>query len=146
MHYVSDTTMTGRTNRRKNRDLICILDRAASRLPWTAINKTADVGMNSSRWRVSAMQDSSPLATIVIVNYNYDEFLAAAIDSAPPASGNAYRKSQELYRRAPDGYTTGLAGVARRVVSNRAHFDAITSPQKRNKLDSAKLPISAENS
>jgi glycosyltransferase involved in cell wall biosynthesis len=46
---------------------------------------------------------------------------------SPPASGNAYRKSfldvimpiadQELYRRAADGYTTGLAGIAGRVVS-----------------------------
>jgi glycosyltransferase involved in cell wall biosynthesis len=46
---------------------------------------------------------------------------------SPPASGNAYRKSfldeimpivdVELYRRAADGYTTGLAGVAGRVVS-----------------------------
>jgi glycosyltransferase involved in cell wall biosynthesis len=45
----------------------------------------------------------------------------------PPASGNAYRKSfldqimpiadTQLYRRAADGYTTGLAGVAGRVVS-----------------------------
>jgi glycosyltransferase involved in cell wall biosynthesis len=40
---------------------------------------------------------------------------------SPPASGNAYRKSfldeimpiadEELYRHAPDGYTTGLAGL-----------------------------------
>jgi hypothetical protein len=45
----------------------------------------------------------------------------------PPASGNAYRKSfldkimpiadEELYRRSADGYTTGLAGIAGRVVS-----------------------------
>jgi glycosyltransferase involved in cell wall biosynthesis len=54
-----------------------------------------------------------------ILNYGYYV--------SPPASGNAYRKSfldqimpiadEELYRRAPDGYTTGLAGVAGRVVS-----------------------------
>lgn len=46
---------------------------------------------------------------------------------SPPASGNAFRKSFldaimpiadiELYRRAADGYTTGLAGVAGKVVS-----------------------------
>lgn len=46
---------------------------------------------------------------------------------SPPASGNAFRKSfldavmpiadVELYRRAADGYTTGLAGVAGRVIS-----------------------------
>jgi glycosyltransferase involved in cell wall biosynthesis len=46
---------------------------------------------------------------------------------SPPASGNAFRKSfldeimpiadQELYRRAADGYTTGLAGLAGCVVS-----------------------------
>ncbi len=45
----------------------------------------------------------------------------------PPASGNAYRKSfldeimpiadEELYRHAPDGYTTGLAGMAGKIVS-----------------------------
>jgi glycosyltransferase involved in cell wall biosynthesis len=45
----------------------------------------------------------------------------------PPASGNAYRKSfldeimpiadEELYRHAPDGYTTGLAGMAGKVAS-----------------------------
>jgi glycosyltransferase involved in cell wall biosynthesis len=45
----------------------------------------------------------------------------------PPASGNAFRKSfldeimpiadQARYRNAPDGYTTGLAGIAGRVVS-----------------------------
>lgn len=45
----------------------------------------------------------------------------------PPASGNAYRKSfldeimpiadTQLYRRAADGYTTGLAGLAGRIVS-----------------------------
>jgi glycosyltransferase involved in cell wall biosynthesis len=47
--------------------------------------------------------------------------------TSPPASGNAFRKSfldaimpianMEAYRRAADGYTTGLAGVAGRVVS-----------------------------
>jgi glycosyltransferase involved in cell wall biosynthesis len=46
---------------------------------------------------------------------------------SPPASGNAFRKSfldkimpiadEELYRRAADGYTTGLAGLAGCVVS-----------------------------
>jgi glycosyltransferase involved in cell wall biosynthesis len=46
---------------------------------------------------------------------------------SPPASGNAFRKTflddimpimdEELYRRAADGYTTGLAGVAGSVVS-----------------------------
>lgn len=46
---------------------------------------------------------------------------------SPPASGNAFRKSfldkimpianQEVYRRSADGYTTGLAGVAGRIVS-----------------------------
>jgi glycosyltransferase involved in cell wall biosynthesis len=46
---------------------------------------------------------------------------------SPPASGNAFRKSFldaimpiadiEVYRRAADGYTTGLAGVAGKVVS-----------------------------
>ncbi len=46
---------------------------------------------------------------------------------SPPASGNAFRKSfldvimpiadQEVYRQAADGYTTGLAGIAGRVVS-----------------------------
>jgi glycosyltransferase involved in cell wall biosynthesis len=46
---------------------------------------------------------------------------------SPPASGNAYRKSfldeimpiadAELYRRATDGYTTGLAGIAGKIVS-----------------------------
>jgi len=46
---------------------------------------------------------------------------------SPPASGNAYRKSfldeimpiadAELYRHAPDGYTTGLAGMAGEIVS-----------------------------
>ncbi len=46
---------------------------------------------------------------------------------SPPASGNAFRKSFldavmpiadiEMYRRAADGYTTGLAGVAGKVVS-----------------------------
>lgn len=46
---------------------------------------------------------------------------------SPPASGNAYRKSfldeimpiadAELYRRAADGYTTGLAGMAGNIVS-----------------------------
>jgi len=46
---------------------------------------------------------------------------------SPPASGNAYRKSfldeimpiadEELYRHAPDGYTTGLAGMAGNIVS-----------------------------
>jgi glycosyltransferase involved in cell wall biosynthesis len=46
---------------------------------------------------------------------------------SPPASGNAFRKSfldtimpiadEELYRRAPDGYTTGLAGLAGHVES-----------------------------
>ena len=46
---------------------------------------------------------------------------------SPPASGNAFRKSfldaimpiedMEMYRRAADGYTTGLAGVAGSVVS-----------------------------
>jgi glycosyltransferase involved in cell wall biosynthesis len=45
----------------------------------------------------------------------------------PPASGNAYRKSfldqimpiadEELYRHAPDGYTTGLAGLDGGVLS-----------------------------
>jgi len=45
----------------------------------------------------------------------------------PPASGNAFRKKfldeimpiadEELYRRAADGYTTGLAGVAGNVIS-----------------------------
>jgi glycosyltransferase involved in cell wall biosynthesis len=47
--------------------------------------------------------------------------------ASPPASGNAYRQSfldeimpiadAELYRHAPDGYTTGLAGMAGTVVS-----------------------------
>lgn len=47
--------------------------------------------------------------------------------TSPPASGNAFRKSfldeimpiadEQLYRRAGDGYTTGLAGIAGRVVS-----------------------------
>ena len=46
---------------------------------------------------------------------------------SPPASGNAFRKSfldevmpiqdEQRYRRAPDGYTTGLAGIAGRVIS-----------------------------
>jgi glycosyltransferase involved in cell wall biosynthesis len=45
---------------------------------------------------------------------------------SPPASGNAYRKSfldeimpadEVRHRRAPDGYTTGLAGIAGRVIS-----------------------------
>ena len=46
---------------------------------------------------------------------------------SPPASGNAFRKSfldqimpienEELYRRSADGYTTGLAGVAGRIIS-----------------------------
>jgi glycosyltransferase involved in cell wall biosynthesis len=46
---------------------------------------------------------------------------------SPPASGNAYRKSfldeimpiadAELYRHAPDGYTTGLAGMAGKIAS-----------------------------
>lgn len=46
---------------------------------------------------------------------------------SPPASGNAYRKSfldeimpiadAELYRRAPDGYTTGLAGMTGKIAS-----------------------------
>ena len=46
---------------------------------------------------------------------------------SPPASGNAYRKSfldeimpiadVELYRQATDGYTTGLAGMAGKIVS-----------------------------
>ena len=46
---------------------------------------------------------------------------------SPPASGNAFRKTflddimpimdEELYRRAADGYTTGLAGLAGSVVS-----------------------------
>jgi glycosyltransferase involved in cell wall biosynthesis len=46
---------------------------------------------------------------------------------SPPASGNAFRKSfldeimpiadEVRYRKAPDGYTTGLAGIAGRVVS-----------------------------
>jgi glycosyltransferase involved in cell wall biosynthesis len=40
------------------------------------------IGVNPSHWRVSAMRECGPLATIVVVNYNYDEFLAAAIDSA----------------------------------------------------------------
>jgi glycosyltransferase involved in cell wall biosynthesis len=54
-----------------------------------------------------------------IANYGY--YLS------PPASGNAFRKAflddimpimdEELYRRAADGYTTGLAGVAGSVVS-----------------------------
>jgi glycosyltransferase involved in cell wall biosynthesis len=48
---------------------------------------------------------------------------------SPPCSGNAYRKSFldgimpiadiELYRQAPDGYTTGLAGLAGSIVSIR---------------------------
>jgi glycosyltransferase involved in cell wall biosynthesis len=47
--------------------------------------------------------------------------------ASPPASGNAYRKSfldeimpiadAELYRQATDGYTTGLAGMAGKIVS-----------------------------
>src|SRR6185437_5416442 len=47
--------------------------------------------------------------------------------TSPPASGNAFRKrfldeimpiaDEELYRRAADGYTTGLAGIAGHVVS-----------------------------
>jgi len=46
---------------------------------------------------------------------------------SPPASGNAYRKSfldeimpivdEELYRQAADGYPTGLAGMAGKIVS-----------------------------
>jgi glycosyltransferase involved in cell wall biosynthesis len=45
---------------------------------------------------------------------------------SPPASGNAFRKSfldeimpadEIRHRRAPDGYTTGLAGIAGRVIS-----------------------------
>lgn len=46
---------------------------------------------------------------------------------SPPASGNTYRKSfldeimpiadPELYRHAPDGYTTGLAGMTGNIVS-----------------------------
>ena len=64
--------------------------------------------------------DFSAMATREqIANYGYYV--------SPPASGNAFRKTflddimpikdEELYRRAADGYTTGLAGVAGSVVS-----------------------------
>ena len=56
-----------------------------------------------------------------------EQIAAYGYYASPPASGNAYRKSfldeimpiadEELYRHAPDGYTTGLAGVAGKIAS-----------------------------
>ena len=56
-----------------------------------------------------------------------EQIAAYGYYASPPASGNAYRKSfldeimpiadEELYRHAPDGYTTGLAGMAGKIAS-----------------------------
>ena len=77
-------------------------------------------------------QELKPLGYL-LPSYNFssmdprEQIAAYGYYVSPPASGNAYRKSfldeimpivdVELYRHAPDGYTTGLAGMAGEIVS-----------------------------
>lgn len=78
-----------------------------------------DRDLNPLGYRLPSYDFSAMGTHEQIANYGYYV--------SPPASGNAFRKTfldvimpigdEVLYRHAPDGYTTGLAGMTGRVVS-----------------------------